>query len=93
MAISHFLPFATAPVLHSEFMPLKLTQTPKEELKPFLTNLGTAMRAIGNVFLGITGFRIRFSLFPSTRSRLIGLFFAVYCLLEDWENSSTNNNY
>jgi hypothetical protein len=25
-------------------MPLKLTQTPKEELKPFLTNLGTAMR-------------------------------------------------
>jgi len=26
-------------------MPLKLTQTPKEELKPFLADKGTAMRA------------------------------------------------
>ena len=45
MVISHFLPFATVPVIHSESMPLKLTQTPKEELRPILTNLGTAMRA------------------------------------------------
>jgi len=45
MVIIHFLPFTTVSVIHSESMPSKLTKTPKEELKPFLTNLGTHMRA------------------------------------------------
>ena len=52
MVIIHFLAFATVSVLHSESMPSKPTQTPKEELRPFFTNLGTRMRAN------------RFSLFP-----------------------------
>jgi len=46
MVIIHFLPFTTVSVIHSESMPSKLTKTPKEELKPFYTNLGIGMRAI-----------------------------------------------
>jgi len=45
MVIIHFLAFATVSVLHSESMPSKPTQAPKEELRPFFTNLGTRMRA------------------------------------------------
>jgi hypothetical protein len=45
MVIIHFSPFTTVSVIHSESMPSKLTKTPKEELKPFLTKLGTRMRA------------------------------------------------
>jgi hypothetical protein len=45
MVIIHFLPFATVSVIRSESMPSKLTKTPKEELKAFLTNKGTSMRA------------------------------------------------
>jgi hypothetical protein len=45
MVIIHLSAFATVPVLHSESMPSKPTQTSKEELRPFFTNLGTRMRA------------------------------------------------
>jgi hypothetical protein len=31
-------------------MPSKLTKTPKEELRPFFTNLGTRMRAMSISF-------------------------------------------